>query len=232
MSAIVVSLYVSSRPGTIELNISSVFLALLIGVGVALASAYSPAREASEVSPVEAMARGRLEFNVSVRKGRDLWLALVLGLAAAAASRAPAIAGKPLLGYLAAILLVAASALAMPAFVDALTSFSSRLLGKLFGVEALLPSRSLPASLRPTSVLVGALSTAIAMMTAVGIVVGSFRERVVLWRSDQWPAVLYLRPPGSPAADPHPTIYLGLAKKMARLPRVRPSERRSGCHIL
>jgi putative ABC transport system permease protein len=121
------------------------------------------------------MARGRREYDVRVRKTRDLWLALVLGLAAAVASRAPAVAGKPLLGYLAAILLVTASALAMPAFVDALTSLSSNLLGKFFGVEAMLASRSLAASLRRTSVLVGALSTAIAMMTAVGIMVGSFR---------------------------------------------------------
>ncbi len=225
MAVTVESLYVSSRPGTIELSVSSVFLALAIGVGVAVASAYSPAREASEVSPIEAMARGRREYNVRVHKGRDLWLALVLGLAAAAASRAPAVAGKPLLGYLAAILLVAASALAMPAFVDALTSFFSKFLGRLFGVEALLASRSLAASLRRTSVLVGALSTAIAMMTAVGIMVGSFRQSVVLWMSDQLPADLYLRPAGSPAADRHPTISLGLAEEIAKLPGVVAVER-------
>ena len=225
MAATVESLYVSSKPGTIELNISSIFLALAIGVGVASASAYSPAREASEVSPVEAMARGRREYDVRVHKGRDSWFALVLGLAAAAASRAPAVAGKPLFGYLAAILLVAASALAMPAFIDALTSFSSILLGKLFGVEALLASRSLAASLRRTSVLVGALSTAIAMMTAVGIMVGSFRQSVVLWMSDQLPADLYLRPAGSPAADRHPSISLGLAEEIARLPGVVAVER-------
>ncbi len=225
MSATVESLYVSSRPGTIELNAASVLLALVIGVGVAVASAYSPAREGSQVSPVEAMARGRREYDVRVHKARDLWLALVLGLAAAAASRAPAIAGKPILGYLAAILLVAASALAMPAFVDAVTSLSSKLLGKLFGVEAMLASRSLAASLRRTSVLVGALSTAIAMMTAVGVMVGSFRQSVVLWMSDQLPADLYLRPAGSPAADRHPTISLGLAEEIAKLSGVVAVER-------
>ena len=225
MATTVESLYVSSRPGTIELNISSIFLALAIGVGVAAASAYSPAREASEVSPIEAMARGRREYDVRVHKGRDLWFALVLGVAAAAATRAPAVAGKPLLGYLAAILLVAASALAMPAFIDALTSFSSKLLGNLFGVEALLASRCLAGSLRRTSVLVGALSTAIAMMTAVGIMVGSFRQSVVLWMSDQLPADLYLRPAGSPAADRHPSISLGLAEEIARLPGVVAVER-------
>jgi len=51
-----------------------------------------------------------------------------------------------------------------------------------------------------TSVLVGALSTAIAMMTAVGIMVGSFRQTVLLWMGDQLPADLYLRPAGDPAA--------------------------------
>jgi len=220
MAATVESLYVSSRPGIIELNAASVLLALVIGVGVAVASSYSPAREASQVSPVEAMARGRREYDARMHKSRDLWIALVLGLAAAAASRAPAVAGKPLLGYLAAILLVAASALAMPAFVDALTSFSSKLLGKLFGVEAMLASRSLAASLRRTSVLVGALSTAIAMMTAVGIMVGSFRQTVMIWMNDQLPADLYLRPAGSAAADRHPTISPGLAEEIAKLPGV------------
>jgi putative ABC transport system permease protein len=225
MAATVESLYVSSRPGTIALNVVSVLLALTIGVGVAVASSYSPAREASEVSPVEAMARGRREYDVRARKTSDLWLALVLGLVAAAASRAPAVAGKPLLGYLAAILLVAASALAMPAFVNALTSSSSKLLGKLLGVEGLLASRSLAASLRRTSVLVGALSTAIAMMTAVGIMVGSFRQTVMIWMSGQLPADLYLRPAGSPAADRHPTISLALAEEIAKLPGVVAVER-------
>src|SRR6267142_1662528 len=88
MAATVESLYVSSRPGTIELSAASVLFALAVGVGVAVASSYSPVREASQVSPVEAMARGRREYDVRVRKASDLWLAIVLGLAAAAASRA------------------------------------------------------------------------------------------------------------------------------------------------
>ena len=225
MAVTVEALYVSSRPGSIELNAASVVLALAIGVGVAVASAYSPAREASQVSPVEAMARGRREYDVRVHKGRDFWLALGFGLAAVVASRAPAIVGKPFFGYLAAILLVAASALAMPTFVAALTSHSSKFLGKVLGVESLLASRSLAASLRRTSVLVGALSTAIAMMTAVGIMVGSFRQTVMIWMEDQLPADLYLRPSGSAAADRHPTISSGLAEELAKLPGVAAVER-------
>jgi putative ABC transport system permease protein len=220
IGATVQSLYVSSRPGPIALTMDSVLLAFVIGIGIAVVSAYAPAREASLVSPVEAMARGRREYEVRVHRIRDLWIALLIGAGAAAASLAPAISGRPLLGYLAVVLLVVASALMIPTFVPALTSFSSKLLGRMLGVEALLASRSLSASLRRTSVLVGALSTAIAMMISVGIMVGSFRETVLLWMDNQLPADLYIRPAGNPGADRHPTISLGLAEQIATLPGV------------
>src|SRR5258708_786389 len=86
-------------------------------------------------------------------------------------------------------------------------------------------SGSVGAPLRRTSVLVGGLSTAVAMITGVGIMVGSFRQSVVLWMSDQLPADLYLRPAGSPAAYRHPTISLGLAEEIAKLPGVGGGER-------
>ncbi len=220
MAATVESLYVSSRPGSVELTAWSVVLAFVIGVGVAIVSAYSPAHEASLVSPVEAMARGRREYLARVHKSRDLWIALVLGTLAAVAAGIPAIGGKPVFGYLAAVLLVAASALAIPAFTDAVISRTSRWLGKILGVEALLASQSLTASLARTSVLVGALSTAVAMMTSVGIMVGSFRETVVIWMNDRLPADLYLRPAGRPAPDRHPTVSLELADTISKLPGV------------
>jgi putative ABC transport system permease protein len=220
MAVTVESLYVSSRPGPIELSFTSLVLAILIGIGVAIASAYSPAREASLVSPVEAMSRGRREYAARVHKTRDLWIALALACAAAAAAQAPAVAGKPIFGYVAGILLIGASALAMPAFVAAATALTSYFVGRMLGVEVLLATRSLAASLRRTSVLVGALSTAIAMMTSVGIMVGSFRQTVLVWMGDQLPADLYLRPAGNPAADHHPTISPELADQIAKLPGV------------
>jgi putative ABC transport system permease protein len=217
MGATVQALYVSSRPGPIELSFSSVALAFLVGIGVAVASAYAPAREASLVPPAEAMARGRREYVARIHKARDLSIALILGAAAAAASQAPAVAGKPLFGYIAALLLVIASALAIPAISDALLRVSARAIKAILGVEALLASRSLSASLLRTSVLIGALSTAIAMMTAVGIMVGSFRETVVAWMGNQLPADLYVRAAGTPAADRHPTLALEVAAEIARL---------------
>jgi putative ABC transport system permease protein len=225
MAATVESLYVSSRPGAIAVTPDSLGLALLIGVGVSVVSALSPAREAMQVSPVDAMAQGRREYIARAHKGRDLAVAAVLAGLAALAARMPAYAGKPFFGYLATILLIAAAAYAMPALVDFLSGITAGLLGKLFGVEAMLASRSLAASLRRTSVLVGALATAVAMMVSVGIMVGSFRQTVVNWMDNQLPADLYLRPAGEAAADRHPTISVDLVEKVAKLPGVAAVQR-------
>ncbi|HEV2492845.1 MAG TPA: FtsX-like permease family protein [Terriglobia bacterium] len=214
------SLYVSSRPGPIVLSPSSVMLALAVGVGAALASGMSPAREAARVPPTEAMAHGRREYEVSVRKRRDLVFAVLLGFAAALTSRLPAVEGKPVFGYLSALLLVAASALAIPAMVAAVMSLSSTTLGRALGAEGLLASRSLAASLRRTSVLVGALATAVAMMVSVGIMVGSFRKTVQIWVENQLQADLYLRPAGPAGPDLHPTMSPDIEHRLAALPGV------------
>lgn len=225
MALTVESLYVSSRPGPIELTSGSVVLALVVGMGIALASALLPAREAMQVSPVDAMARGRREYTASMHKERDLLIAATLAILAGLAAKMPAISERPLFGYLATILLIVASAYAIPAFAHSVSALSSATLGKWMGVEALLASRSLAASLQRTSVLVGALATAVAMMTSVGIMVGSFRKTVVTWMDDQLPADLYVRPAGSPAADRHPTLSVKLVEKIAGLPGVAAVQR-------
>src|SRR6266478_2192016 len=225
MGATVNSLYVTSRPGTITFTIWSAVLALIVGAGVTLLSAWSPAREAAGVPPVEAMARGRREFEIRAAKTSGLWFTLILAVASAAASRVPPIGGKPIFGYIATLLAVGAAVFAIPAFVDVAMRLGSNFLQKILGVEALLASRSLSGSLRRTSVLVAALCTAVAMMTAVGIMVGSFRQTVVAWMDSELPADLYIRPAGNPATDQHPTLSPELSDSIAKLAGVQTVQR-------
>ena len=96
-------------------------------------------------------------------------------------------------GYIAALLLIAASGMAMPAIVSAASRLWQSGIRASLGVEAMLASRGLSASLRRTSVLTGALSTAVAMMVAIGIMVGSFRETVAVWLDQQLRADLFVR---------------------------------------
>ena len=219
VAATVESLYVSSTPAPIALTWAVAFAGVAIGVLLSVVSALAPAWEASQVVPVEAMARGRRDHDVRVHQWRNLAFAVALAIAAWFASRQPPVSGKPLFGYGAALLLIGASTLAIPSLV-AISSRAGTIAGHILGVEALLASRSLVGSMRRTAVLVGALSTAIAMLSAVGIMVGSFRQTVILWMADRLQADLYLRPAGPAAADRHPTLAPGVAARLEALPEV------------
>jgi putative ABC transport system permease protein len=220
VSLTVEQLYVSSRPGPITLSWEIATLAIFIGAGMSLLSAFSPALEASRVSPVEAMARGRREYEVRQHRLRGLIAAALLAICAAIAARQGPIAGKPILGYLSALLLIAASALAIPALISGLSAASAGIMRRAFGVEALLATRSLAGSLRRTSVLVGALSTAIAMLAAVGIMVGSFRETIAVWMDDTLQADLYLSPAVPAGADRNPTMPSDIVAQLEALKEV------------
>ncbi len=220
VAATVESLYVSSQPGAISLSWIDAEIAVAIGVGVSVVSAFSPAWEASLVTPVEAMARGRREHTARVHSRRDLIIGAAFGACAWIASRQAPVAGKPIFGYLAAVLLIGASASAIPALVAGLSAALAGTMRAVFGVEALLATRGLAGSLRRTSVLVGALSTALAMLVSVGIMVGSFRQTVLVWMDDRLQADLYVRPASPPGTDRHPTMSPEIPQDLAKLPTV------------
>jgi putative ABC transport system permease protein len=220
LASTVQSLYFSSRPTPVGLSLSSLLMGAGSGVLTAILSALGPSREATRVAPAEAMARGSREYHARIHWRRDLLAAALVAAAAVACCRMPPAGGKPVFGYAATFLLVAALALATPALVLGF----SRLLR-----SAGLPPRSVPgalavrgmaASLHRTSVMAGALATAVAMLASVGIMVGSFRETVLLWVNSQLRADLYIRPAGRAGAGQHPTLAAGLAGRIASLPGV------------
>ena len=200
------SLYVSSRPSAIVIGLPAIVTAMIAGTVVAFASALAPAREAMEVTPVEAMGRGVHEHDARTHAGRNLAGAILIGVVAWGVSQASPIGGKPIPGYVATLLAIAAMALAAPAAITGFAAGTRRVARALFGPEGLLAVRGLAASLARTSVIVAALSTAVAMMASVGIMVGSFRETVIVWLDTQLRADLYVRPAGRTAAGDHPAL--------------------------
>jgi putative ABC transport system permease protein len=106
----------------------------------------------------------------------------------------------------AALLSIAAAALAAPALVLAVERATRRPVRWALGAVGVIAGRSLSASLARTSVLVGALATAIAMMASVGIMVASFRETVVVWLDSQLRADIYVRPAGRSGAGEYPAL--------------------------
>lgn len=225
IAATVDSLYISSAPAAIEVTVLTAVTGFGLGVVIALVSALAPALEAARVAPVEAMARGRRDYVSQVRAGRNLAFGATLALAAAIASGFPPAGGKPVAGYVAALLLIGAAALAIPAVVSFLSRMWPAALARVLGVEAQLASRSLGAALNRTSVLVAALATAVAMMASVGIMVGSFRQTVSLWLDDQLRADFYLRPAGGGGTNRLSTLSADLADRIEALPGVAAVDR-------
>lgn len=211
------SLYVSSQPSPIEFTVSAVLMGTGLGIVISLLAALAPAVEASLVTPVEAMARGRNDSNVRQLSRRTIYIAAALLLMSGGLSLLPPIQGQPIFAYVAVLFLIAGTATAMPNVVDWFSKVACGLLQKLFGVEAALAMQSLRASVARTSVIVAALTSAVAMTAAVGIMVGSFRQTVLVWMDQQLKADFYLRPAGSTAADRHPTMSPEIADAIAKI---------------
>ncbi|MFN8812716.1 MAG: FtsX-like permease family protein [Acidobacteriota bacterium] len=212
----VTALYVSSTAAPVEFAWSAATVSLGSGVLVSLLAALAPALEAGRIPPTEAMARGRVDTQLQAAAGRQLaYAGALLGLSWAL-SLLPPWGGKPMGGYVATLALVGAASFTAPSLV----AFVGRRMTGWAGVEALLAGRSLAGALRRSSVLVAALATAIAMMTSVGIMVGSFRETMLTWIDRQIRADFYLRPAGEAAMDRHPTISEDVARRIEQIPGV------------
>ncbi len=215
------ALYVSSTPAPIHFDPLAAGAALLTGIGTALLAALGPSLEAGQVPPTEAMARGRIDTLARESTGRQALYALGFAILSAILSQLPPVARMPLAGYTAALFLVVSASLLAPLLV----SKGATALSKFFGVQSLLAGRSLAGALRRSSVLVATLATAVAMMTSVGIMVGSFRETMLTWLDRQIRADFYLRPAGDAAIDRHPTIAEEVARRIEAIPGVEAVDR-------
>ena len=206
VSITVESLYVSSRPGAIVLTWEVALIGLSAGLLISMISAFGPAWEASRVAPVEAMARSRREHVVRLHWRRSLLVAGLLAVLAFVCSKQPPVGRQPVFGYLAALCLIGALAASVPPFVAGFSAFTAGAMGASSVWKRCLRHAALPALSGGRLCSVGALATAIAMTAAVGIMVGSFRQTVLLWMNDRLQADLYIRPAGSVSADRHPTF--------------------------
>ena len=231
ISVTVNALYTSSRPTAIALTWQTAAMAAASGLLVALGAAFGPALEAMKVSPQEAMARGSRERYVARRTGRYLAFAVVLGAAAYIAAQQEPWNGSPIFGYLSVVLAIAAAGLVAPALTIVVVAVGRRAIRRVLGVGGLIAAQGLVSSLGRTSVVVAALGTAIAMMASVGIMVGSFRETVVVWLDTQLRADIYMRAVGPAGPGVFPPISPTAAGLVRSVPGVEAVDVFSGMEI-
>ncbi len=178
--ATVSTIYIATAAAPPALGWAHVVLALLIGVPLSLLAATVPALEASRVPPTAAM-RGadRLETRVRLRP-RTFVVPLVVLAAALGLAQLGPVNGMPLFGYLAAFVTIIGAALLVPALVYGMARMVRAPLRRLLGVEGVLAHAHLSSAIPRLSISIAALSVSLAMMVAVAVMIGSFRDTVNL----------------------------------------------------
>lgn len=194
VSTTINALYLPTNPSNVNLTPELVLWAFAIGVAVSLLSSLQPALEASRSSPLQ----HRLNAMVGrVSTGR-IWLfagaAVATGIAAWLLSLVPPIDGRPLGGYGSVLAIVVTLVLGTPAVLYLSARFLRPIFKRLWGAVGAISAGSAIASLRRIAVATAALATAVAMVIAVALMVGSFRSTVEIWMGQTLQSDLWIRP--------------------------------------
>ncbi len=180
-----------------SLGLAEVGLAFAVALPLALLAASVPAFEAARVRPIEAM-RGAERLAKSFRPSPK-YLAISLALFACGylLSRLNAINGLPVAGYGAALALMFGGAFLVPNALWLACRLSGRFINRAlaaFQVEGILASANLRGAIPRVSISVAALAMSLAMMVAISIMIGSFRETVSYWVDQTLKADIFARP--------------------------------------
>lgn len=181
VSRTISTLFVRVRVEDLELSAAEIAVSFAVTLVTSLLAAWQPAGEAMRIPPREAMDMVAPEE----RRRRSARFAALLALGCLAACGAllplPPAGGIPLAGYLAVLLLFLGFALLSPFLLEHLASGLDGFLARLAGPPARLAGRAVRQGAVRTAVSVGALITAVALFTALVIMVHSFRRTVETW---------------------------------------------------
>lgn len=166
--------------------VSTVTVAALAALPPARDAMRVPPREAMEIAPMAAL-RPRLMRTMALM-GMGL-LVLVYPI-----SRLPSPPSVSLPGYLAALFLFIGFALLTPLLLRWIGRMMAPRLAPIGGQPAYLAAGYLRESGVQTAISVGALVTAVALFTALVVMVHSFRSTVALWVTQSIAGDLYIRP--------------------------------------
>jgi putative ABC transport system permease protein len=181
VSQTVSTLFIRVSVESLTLDTWEILLSLVTTLIVAVMAAFQPAWEARQVPPKEAMESSQ----TGRRPGRNTAKFAVIGsicfLTAVPLAQAPPLKEIPLGGYIAILLIFIGFSLWAPSLFRQIGSRLSTIVFKKIGVSAYLAARYVRDSGTRTAVSIGALITAVALFTALVIMIHSFRHTVAYW---------------------------------------------------
>ena len=191
-SSTVSQFWVASAAEVPPLDAGMVALGFAVGVPLALVAAAVPAGEAARVAPMAAV-RGdaMLERRTRLPRGYLVAPVVLFVLAVWMAQQGP-VAGLPVFGLLSAFAVVFGAALLMPAVLFGFCRMCGPTMGRWLRVEGVLAHANLGGAISRLAISVAALAISLAMMVAISVMVGSFRETVSYWIGQTLQADLFV----------------------------------------
>lgn len=156
-------------------------LSLLVTLATSVLGALHPARQAMAVPPGEAMEILPYRREVDRKSMLWRWTALLAIVMVWPLSQLPGYRGIPIAGYAATILLFVGFSILAPLLLRFTAKGLTPILKRLAELPAHLSGRYVQDSGSRTAVSVGALITAVALYTALVIMIHSFRQTVEVW---------------------------------------------------
>ena len=221
-STTVNALYITSAATVPALTWWDLLLAGGVALPLALAAAALPAMEAARVTPIAAV-RGADRLSSAYhrqRSGRAAFAAVAFfGLAGWLATLDP-VGGLPLYGLGAALAVIGGGAALVPVLLAWLQRVGRGALVRSFKVEGMLAHANLSAAVGRLTVSVAALVVSLAMLAAISIMIGSFRDTVTYWVGQTLRADLFVSAAGSGPVGPSATISAEAEQRLAAHPAV------------
>ncbi|WP_126445646.1 FtsX-like permease family protein [Sulfuricystis multivorans] len=165
---------------------------VLLGTLAAVAGSFMPALEIARAAPAQALKSGAETLAHPIARRGWPALALVTG---AVLTRLPAIDGLPIAGYLAIVCWLVGGIALMPVLAGKTFAVAAAWLGRHAGrwPLAFLSLERLAAAPAQAGVALAGVVASFALMVAMAIMVGSFRDSVDRWLGRVLAAPLYFR---------------------------------------
>ena len=178
----------------IRFNPQLALLGLLVALATSLAAAVLPLLEVTTIPPLQGLrpaAPRRMPTRTRITVAAVL---VVIGLAAAMLTRAPALWDLPVAALLAALLVMSAILVGSGALLDSLARVGHLPLARVGLVAVQLASAALSAGRRRAAWAAGSVGVAVALAVAIATMVTSFRSTVESWTEAGLRADVWVRP--------------------------------------
>jgi putative ABC transport system permease protein len=221
VSRTITALYILVKAEHLLISPSVLMAGFGLGVLASVFSSIGPAREASKITPKEALALGTLETKIKLRLGYFSLIGIGLLILSLIFALQKPIYHQPIFGFLAALLILIGVSFLIPSATTLLNRLLAPLLRFLFGSEGKLASRYIHDSMARTVITIAALMTALSMLISISIMILSFRKTVDLWVEQSINGDVFIFPGSYSITGYSALLPLEVSRALPSLPGVK-----------